>query len=95
MDCQLFDKVNLCFSFLIQPFSMVNLIQDYSLLVMTMVFRTIAHNGISLAAGGDFGAVNCQHSMNLNRSTKLDLTTLPPLAANECYRFGLRCQSNF
>lgn len=55
---------------------------------------SIVGNGISLAAGGDFGAVNCQYSMNLNRSTKLDLTTLPPLAANECYRFGLLCQTN-
>ncbi len=47
-----------------------------------------------LPSGGDFGAVNCQYSMNLNRSTKPDLTTLPPLAANECYRFGLHCQTN-
>lgn len=41
-------------------------------------------NGIQLTAGGDFGAVNCQYSMNLNRSTKPDLTTLPPLLPNVC-----------
>lgn len=52
------------------------------------------HIGISLAAGGDFGAANCQYSMNLNRSTELDLTTLPPLAENECYRFGLHFRTN-
>lgn len=62
------------------------------MLNMIMLVK-LSPNGISLADGGDFGAVNCQHSMNLSRSTKLDLTTLPPLAANECYRFELHCQT--
>jgi hypothetical protein len=45
----------------------------------------IAANGLRLAAVGDFGALHCQPSRNFDRSTKLDLTTEPPLLGRCCY----------
>ncbi len=42
-------------------------------------------NGLPLAAVGDFGALHCQPSTNVDRSTALDLTTSAPIAANGCY----------
>src|SRR5690606_11785053 len=42
-------------------------------------------NGSPLAVGGDFEALHCQPAPNLDRSTNLQLTTSPPLAANGCY----------
>jgi len=33
---------------------------------------------------GDFGALHCQPSINVDRSTALDLTTSAPIAANGC-----------
>jgi hypothetical protein len=44
----------------------------------------IAGNGLPLAAVGDFGALHCQPSTNVDRSTALDLTTSAPIAANGC-----------
>jgi len=41
-------------------------------------------NVLPLAAVGDFGALHCQPSTNVDRSTALDLTTSPPIAANGC-----------
>ena len=41
-------------------------------------------NVLPLAAVGDFGALHCQPSTNVDRSTKLDLTTSTPIAANGC-----------
>jgi hypothetical protein len=35
--------------------------------------------GMQLPEGGDFAALYCQPSTNFDRSTKLDLTTEPPL----------------
>jgi len=35
-------------------------------------------------AGGDFEALHCQPSTNFDRSTKLDLTTEPPLLGRCC-----------
>jgi len=40
---------------------------------------------LPLAAVGDFGALHCQPSTNVDRSTALDLTTSAPIAANGCY----------
>jgi hypothetical protein len=38
-------------------------------------FFRVAHNGLQLPEGGDFEAIHCQPSTNLDRSTKLDSTT--------------------
>lgn len=35
------------------------------------VFFTLTHNGLWVAAVGDFEALHCQPALNLNRSTKL------------------------
>src|SRR5690554_6189675 len=47
--------------------------------------KAMAYNGSPLAVGGDFEALHCQPAPNLDRSTNLQLTTSPPLAANGCY----------
>jgi len=44
----------------------------------------IGANGLPLAAVGDFGALHCQPSKNVDRSTAFDLTTSAPIAANGC-----------
>jgi len=44
----------------------------------------IVANVLALAAVGDFGALHCHPSTNVDRSTALDLTTLAPIAANGC-----------
>jgi len=41
-------------------------------------------NGLPLAAVGDFVALHCLPSTNVDRSTVLDLTTSAPIAANGC-----------
>jgi hypothetical protein len=46
-------------------------------------------NVLQLPEGGDFGALHCQPSRNFDRSTKLDLTTEPPLLGRCCYAFAL------
>jgi len=46
----------------------------------------VAGNGLQLPEGGDFGAIHCQPSRNFDKSTKLDLTTEPPLLGRCCYR---------
>jgi len=43
-----------------------------------------AHNGLQLPEGGDFEALHCQPSRNFDRSTKLDLSTEPPLLGRCC-----------
>ena len=43
-------------------------------------------NVLQLPEGGDFEALRCQPSTNFDRSTKLDLTTEPPLLGRCCYR---------
>jgi hypothetical protein len=48
-------------------------------------FFTLTHNGLQLPEGGDFEAIHCQPSRNFDRSTKLDLTTEPPLLGRCCY----------
>jgi len=44
----------------------------------------LATNVLPLAAVGDFGALHCQPSTKVDRSTALDLTTSAPIAANGC-----------
>jgi hypothetical protein len=50
--------------------------------------NSIAHNGLPLAAVGDFEKLNCQQSTKVDRSTALQLTTSAPIAANGCYAVG-------
>jgi len=45
----------------------------------------LAYNGWQLPEGGDLEALHCQPSRNFDRSTKLDLTTEPPLLGRCCY----------
>ena len=52
--------------------------------MISSVAHRVTHNGLPLAAGGDLEALNCQPALKLNRSTNLQLTTSPPLAANGC-----------
>jgi hypothetical protein len=54
--------------------------------VSSFVGRSVkmAYNVLALAAVGDFGALHCQPSTNVDRSTALDLTTSTPIAANGC-----------
>ena len=44
----------------------------------------VSSNVLPLAAVGDFGALHCQPSTNVDRSNALDLTTSAPIAANGC-----------
>ncbi len=48
------------------------------------VFRQI--DVLQLPEGGDFEANHCQPSTNFDRSTKLDLTTEPPILGRCCWR---------
>jgi len=41
---------------------------------------------LQLPEGGDFEALHCQPSRNFDKSTKLDLTTEPPLLGRCCYQ---------
>ena len=45
----------------------------------------VAHNGLQLQEVGDFEALNCLPPLNLIRSTKLHLTTEPPIFCRCCY----------
>jgi hypothetical protein len=44
-----------------------------------------AANGLQIGEEADFEALNCLPSLNLIRSTKLDLTTEPPILGRCCY----------
>jgi len=48
----------------------------------------VAHNGLQLQEVGDFEAQNCLPPQNLIRSTKLHLTTEPPISCRCCYRLA-------
>jgi hypothetical protein len=52
--------------------------------VMRWSLLTITANDLQLPEGGDFGALHFQPSTNFDRSTKLDLTTEPPLLGRCC-----------
>ena len=49
---------------------------------------TIGYNVLQLPEGGDFEALHCQPSRNFDRSTKLDLTTEPPLLGRCCCKLA-------
>ena len=49
----------------------------------------VADNVLQLPEGGDFEALHCQPSTNFDRSTKLDLTTEPPLLGRCCYLLAI------
>jgi hypothetical protein len=55
----------------------------------TDVALKLTPNVLQLPEGGDFEALHCQPSTNFDRSTKLDLTTSPPLLGRCCavYKF--------
>jgi hypothetical protein len=57
----------------------------YFFICRRVCFIQISHNVLQLPEGGDFGALHCQPSRNFDRSTKLDLTTEPPLLGRCCY----------
>jgi len=44
-----------------------------------------AHNVLALGEEADFEALNCLPALNLNRSTKLYLSTEPAFLPNACY----------
>ncbi|MFN6380381.1 MAG: hypothetical protein ACK4WD_13970, partial [Flavobacteriales bacterium] len=46
-------------------------------------------HGLQLPEGGDFGDENCLPALNLIRSTKLHLSTEPPISCRCCYRLVL------
>ena len=50
---------------------------------------TLAANGLQLQEVGDFEAQNCLPPLNLIRSTKLHLTTEPPISCRCCYTLFL------
>ena len=57
----------------------------------------ITANDLQLPEVGDFEALHCQSSRNFGSSTKLDLTTEPPLLGRCCwwlvfYLFVLSCK---
>jgi hypothetical protein len=47
------------------------------------LFR-MRHNGLQLPKGGDLDALHCQYTTNFDRSSKLDLTTEPPILGRCC-----------
>ncbi len=53
------------------------------LMVALSGFR-VADNGLQLQEVGDFDAQNCLPALNLIRSTKLHLTTEPPISCRCC-----------
>ena len=44
----------------------------------------MTHNVLALGEEADFEAQNCQLALNLNRSTKLHLSTEPAFLPNAC-----------
>jgi hypothetical protein len=57
---------------------------DFDLKTQLFKPKDITHNGLRLPEGGDLEALHCQPSTNFDRSTKLDLTTEPPLLGSCC-----------
>ena len=47
--------------------------------------HSITGNGLQLQEVGSFEALNCLPPLNLIRSTKLHLTTEPPISCRSCY----------
>ena len=60
-----------------------------------MLSATIEYNGLQLQEVGDFGDENCLPPLNLIRSTKLHLTTEPPISCSCCYKLPFLSFSPF
>jgi len=56
----------------------------FSCIISAVSSVTLTANVLQLPEGGDFGALHCQPSTHFDRSTKLDLTTEPPLLGRCC-----------
>ena len=52
--------------------------------IVLHIFVRLADNGLQLQEVGDFEALNCLPALNLKRSTKLHLTTEPPISCRCC-----------
>jgi hypothetical protein len=46
----------------------------------------MAGNGLGVGEVGDFGAQNCQHTTKVDARQHVQLTTLPAIEPNACYR---------
>jgi hypothetical protein len=66
----------------------LTLILAISWITLSWFLFLISSNGLQLPEGGDFEALHFQLSTNFDRSTKLDLTTEPPLLGSCCYAVG-------
>src|SRR5690554_6353341 len=78
-NCVCFDKI-----LLLQCFY-----QCFNHFILSDFWFQLAGIVLQLPEGGDFEALHCQPSRNFNRSTKLDLTTEPPLLGRCCYLLAL------
>ncbi|CAG0996439.1 hypothetical protein FLAV_02630 [Flavobacteriales bacterium] len=58
--------------------------QEFTNLSNMLEKNRIITNVLPLAAVGDFEALHCQPSTNVDRSTALELTKSAPIAANGC-----------
>src|SRR5690554_1559989 len=54
--------------------------------IKVVLFFKLTANGWQLQEVGDFGDENCLPALHLIRSTKLHLTTEPPISCRCCYR---------
>ncbi len=64
---------------------MISQFRLFVALLFTAMFVQLAHNVWQLKEVGDFGAINCLLPQNSIRSTKLHLTTEPPIFFRCCY----------
>jgi hypothetical protein len=64
--------------------SIKNIFSVVVLLSRNNGFLKMSDNGLQLQEVGDFGAQNCLPALNLLRSTKLHLTTEPPISCRCC-----------
>jgi hypothetical protein len=64
----------------------IEIIYSFSMFLLFVydVFFKIATNVLQLQEVGDFGDENCLPPLNLIRSTKLHLTTEPPISCSYC-----------
>ena len=58
--------------------------QSHGCLYMCRMFNRVTYNVWRLQEVGDFGDENCLPPLNLIRSTKLHLTTEPPISCRCC-----------
>jgi hypothetical protein len=65
----------------------------FCLAVRVALSDRVADNVLQLQEVGDFGDENCLPALNLIRSTKLHLTTEPPISCRCCYHQWFFCLS--